>query len=277
MEAVMSNPEYVLGHADREVERLKAQSLLIGPFTRRLFQYAGIGRGMHVLDVGSGAGDVAILAAELVGPGGSVTGADVAPDAIALAQARTASLGLKQISFRHGDPTEMTFDRPFDAVVGRYVLLFQADAGAMLRKLARLLRPGGVVAFHEPDWSFIRSTPAVPLYDLCCRRIVEVFDRVNTSTNMAAKLHRVFVAGGLAPPSMRMETLIGGPKEASDWITAVAELTIVLLPTMQRLGMVAAGDPVMDAATLGERLHSEVAALDSVVIGRAETGAWSRI
>ena len=273
----MSNPEYVLGHADREVERLKAQSLLIGPFTRRLFQYAGIGRGMHVLDVGSGAGDVAILAAELVGPGGSVTGVDVAADAIALAQARTGSLGLKQISFRHGDPTEVTFDRPFDAVVGRYVLLFQADAGAMLRKLAGLLRPGGVVAFHEPDWSFVRSTPAAPFYDLCCRRIAEVFERVNTSTNMAAKLHRVFVAGGLPQPSMRMETLIGGPKAASDWITAVAELTVTLLPTMQRLGMVAAGDPGMDAATLGERMRSEIVALDSVVIGRAEIGAWSRV
>jgi ubiquinone/menaquinone biosynthesis C-methylase UbiE len=164
----MPNPDYVLGHAEREVERLKAQSLLISPFTRRLFQFAGFGPGVHVLDVGSGAGDVSILAADLVGPAGSVTGVDIAADAVALAQARTAALGLAHVSFRHGDPAEMTFDRPFDAVVGRYVLLFQADAGTMLRKLARHLRPGGVIAFHEPDWSFIRSTPAAPSAISCC-------------------------------------------------------------------------------------------------------------
>lgn len=273
----MSNPDYVLGHADREVERLKAQSLLISPFTRRLFQFAGIGWGMHVLDVGSGAGDVAILAAELVGPAGSVIGVDVAADAVALAQARTGGLSLKQISFRQGNPAEMSFDRPFDAVVGRYVLLYQADAGAMLRKLARHLRPGGVIAFHEPDWSFVRSTPRAPLYDRCCRLIVQTFDRVGTGTNMAVKLHRAFVSGGLPPPVMRMDTIIGGPQAVSDWITAVAELTIVVLPTMQRLGMVAAADPEMDTATLGERMQQEVSTLDSLIIGRTETGAWSRV
>jgi 2-polyprenyl-3-methyl-5-hydroxy-6-metoxy-1,4-benzoquinol methylase len=273
----MSKPDYVLGHSDREIERLKAQNLLIGPFTRQFFQLAGIGPGMHLLDVGSGAGDVSILAAEFVGPAGTVTGVDIAAAAVNLAQGRTAGLGLKQVSFRQGDPADMTFERPFDAIVGRYVLMFQADAGAMLRGLARHLRPGGVAVFHEPDWSFVRSTPSAPLYDLCCRRIVDVFDRVGTSTNMAAKLHRVFVAGGLPPPAMRMEALIGSPNGAAGWITAVAELTITLLPTMQRLGMVAADDPEMDPATLAERMHREVAALDSIVVGRAETGAWSRV
>jgi ubiquinone/menaquinone biosynthesis C-methylase UbiE len=274
----MSNPDYVLGHADREIERLKAQSRLIGPATRRFFDLAGIGPGMHLMDVGSGAGDVAILAADIVGPAGSVTGVDIAATAVAQAQSRIKALGLTQVSFRHGDPAELMFDRPFDAIVGRYVLLFQADASMMLRRLAKHLRPGGVIVFHEPDWSFIRSTPPAPLYDRCCRRIVDVFDRSDTNTNMSAKLYRVFVGAGLPPPVMRMETLIGGSEAAADWITAVAELTIVLLPTMQRLGIVTTGDNTeMAADTLAERLRHDVAAADSVIVGRAEIGAWSRV
>jgi len=274
----MSNPDYILGHADREIERLKAQNLLIGPFTRRFFQLAGIGAGMHLLDVGSGAGDVAIIAAELVGPTGSVTGVDIAADAVALAQARTAALGLAHVSYRHGDPADMTFDRTFDAVVGRYVLLFQADAAAMLRGLTKHLHPGGVVAFHEPDWSFVRSTPPVPLYDRCCRRMIDTMERAGTGMNMSAKLRQIFVGAGLASPAMRMEAIIRGGEDAGDWLAAVAEFAITLLPAMERLSVIAAADTAeMAADTLADRLCRAVAAANSVVVGRAEIGAWSRL
>ena len=71
----MSTPEtdhgqpatYVLGHSDRELERLTTQARLVDPITRHFFVQAGITSGMRVLDVGSGPGDVAFLAAELVG------------------------------------------------------------------------------------------------------------------------------------------------------------------------------------------------------------------
>ena len=58
---------YLLGHDPDELRRLNAQARVIDPITRRFFQAAGIGPGMRVLDVGSGAGDVAFLAAEIVG------------------------------------------------------------------------------------------------------------------------------------------------------------------------------------------------------------------
>ena len=64
---------YVLGHSDQEIDRLSAQARLIAPFTRQLFRDAGIVPGMRVLDVGSGAGDVAFLVAELIGKTGEVS------------------------------------------------------------------------------------------------------------------------------------------------------------------------------------------------------------
>jgi hypothetical protein len=65
---------YVLGTAERELDRLQVQARWVAPFTRQLLLDAGVGPGMRVLDVGSGAGDTAFLAAEVVGAAGEVVG-----------------------------------------------------------------------------------------------------------------------------------------------------------------------------------------------------------
>jgi ubiquinone/menaquinone biosynthesis C-methylase UbiE len=57
---------YVLGAASAEHARLIRQAAIWDPFTERLFRDAGIGPGQRVLDIGSGVGDVAMLAAKLV-------------------------------------------------------------------------------------------------------------------------------------------------------------------------------------------------------------------
>jgi SAM-dependent methyltransferase len=267
----MANPAYVLGHSAFELERLARQERLIGGVTREYFRDAGIAPGMRVLDVGSGTGAVALLAAGLVGPSGEVIGTDLASAAIVAAREVAASRALEQVSFREGDPAEMDFERAFDAIVGRYVLMFQANASTMLRRLARHLRPGGIMVFHEPDWSFVRSHPAAPIYDQCCQWIVDTFERVGTSTNMSARLHHAFVDAGLLAPTMRMQTVIGDAVSAVEWLRAVAELITVLAPTMEQQGIAAPDD--LECATLGNRLIQDVAVADSIIIGRAEIGA----
>ena len=77
---------YVVGDGERE--RLQDQATLLNPFTRYLFEDAGIGPGMRVLDVGSGMGDVALLAAEMVGPTGAVAGVDKNHDVLVAARQR---------------------------------------------------------------------------------------------------------------------------------------------------------------------------------------------
>src|SRR5262245_42152261 len=139
----MKPMQYVLGHGDRELERLATQARQIGPITRRIFVEAGIAPGLRVLDVGSGGGDVSLLLAELVGPKGEVVGADRSPVAIEAATRRVQAEGLANVRFVEGDPAVLAFDAPFDAIAGRYVLMFQPDPAAMLRGLARQLKPGG--------------------------------------------------------------------------------------------------------------------------------------
>ena len=266
--------EYVLGHSDRELERLSAQARLLEPTTREYFVAAGVVPGMRILDVGSGSGDVAFLAAELVGAGGAVVGVDRAPAAIATARRRAEARSLRNVSFREGDPAELSFDEPFDAIVGRYVLLFQADRARMLRRLSRSLRPGGIIVFHEPDWSVIRSFPPAPTYDRCCRWLTELGELDGFRWITWNQLHAAFVDADLPAPTMRMKTCIGGGVEIAQWLRALAELAATLVPAMEKHRVATAEE--VDVATLAERMTREIVQTRSVIVWRSEIGAWAR-
>ena len=95
--------EYTMGRSKGETERLIKQSQLYEDVTRRFFLRSGIAKGMKVLDVGSGAGDVALTLAEFVGPDGTVIGVDVNPDILKTAQARADAAGFSNIEFIAGD------------------------------------------------------------------------------------------------------------------------------------------------------------------------------
>jgi 2-polyprenyl-3-methyl-5-hydroxy-6-metoxy-1,4-benzoquinol methylase len=266
---------YVLGHSDRELERLDKQAQLINPITRRFLTAAGIVPGMRVLDVGSGAGDVALLAADVVGAEGEVVGTDRSATALERARQRVEARSLRNVSFREGNPADMMFDRPFDAVIGRYVLMFQPDPAAMLRGLAKHARRGGLVFFHEPDLDGSRSSPAVPTYDQCCRWIAETLRLSGADIRMGTKLFSTFIAAGLPAPSLQLETLIAGVANNGDPLALIAGLALTLAGEMERLGVATAAEVGLE--TLADRMTREAAAAGSVVLGRFEIGAWARV
>ena len=268
---------YVLGHSDQELERLSLQARLIDPITRGYLLEAGLAPGMRVLDVGCGAGDVSFLAAQIVGDRGEVVGADTAPAAITTARARaqTQAQPRSNLHFLEGDPAEMSFEQPFDAVVGRYVLQFQRDPAAMLEKLARHVRPGGVIVFQEIDWDAHRSFPPVATYEQSCRWILETLRARGADPRMGIKLHAVFVAAGLPAPTMRSQSLIGGGPNAADIVRLKVALAATLLPEMERLGVATAAEVGIDS--LSERMLKEVVANGSVIVENAAVGAWSRV
>src|SRR6516225_792265 len=264
--------QYVLGHSASELQRLSIQARLVDPITRGFLRDGGLGPGMRVLDVGSGAGDVAFLAADLVGEAGEVVGVDRAQVAIERASQRAAARSLRNVSFRAGDPTEIAFDRPFDAIIGRYVLMFQQDPVATLRKLTMHLRPGGAVVFHEPDRDGLRSFPPVGLYDRCCKLVDEVVRSAGGDPRMGIKLHAKFVAAGLPAPQMRLESVIGGGATSSDQVHFEMDLVGSLVAEMERLGIATRNELQPDI--LSERVFDVVSASGSVVVGRSEIGAW---
>src|SRR5690348_3091714 len=144
---------YSLGSTDAEHERLIWQASRLAPLTERLFREAGIGPGQRVLDLGSGVGDVAMLVARLVGSSGEVVGVERDTRSITRAKARVAEAGVRNVTFTQSDVSQIASTRLFDAVVGRFILMYLPDPTGVLRSLSRLVRPGGVFAFQESTWA----------------------------------------------------------------------------------------------------------------------------
>jgi ubiquinone/menaquinone biosynthesis C-methylase UbiE len=127
----------------------------------RLVADARVRPGLLVLDLGSGTGFPAILAAEVVGPEGTVVGIDLAESMLAVATRKAQKLGLQQVSFRTGDVTSLPFETgSIDAVISRFCLMFLPDIPKAATEIARVLKPGGYVAaavWSAPDRNpFIR-------------------------------------------------------------------------------------------------------------------------
>src|SRR5260221_14637568 len=107
--------QYALGSTDAEHERLMRQAARLAQSTERFFRDAGIGLGQRILDIGSGVGDVAMLAARLVGPSGEGMGIERDTGSIARARGRVAEAGLRNVGFMQSDLNHNSAGQPFDA------------------------------------------------------------------------------------------------------------------------------------------------------------------
>jgi SAM-dependent methyltransferase len=98
----------------------------------------------RVLDLGSGAGTDSLVAAQMVGAQGRVTGIDMTPQMLAKARAAAAELGVTNVEFVAGEAERLPFrDGSFDVVISNGVIDLIADKDAVFAELHRVLVPGG--------------------------------------------------------------------------------------------------------------------------------------
>lgn len=270
----MEGSGYAFADREQEQQRLRSQAELFDPLTERAFAAAGLGAGMRVLDLGSGAGDVAMLATRLVGSGGEVVGVERDPAAVASASARVREAGIANVRFVQGDAQTLDgLDGPFDAVVGRLVLMYLPDAGAALAHAAELVRPGGLVCFQEGDMAYEWAQPMTPLWTQVRAWFLETLARAHIAQRMALALPAAFAAAGLPVPEMRLECALGAGPELPVW--GWSNVVVGVVPMMEQLGVATAADVQPD--TLTERLLAELRAAQGVVIGPPLIAAWSRL
>jgi len=248
----MEDTDYALGRASSEYERLIEQAEFLGPLTKRMLVAAGISGGMRVLDVGCGVGDVSFLVSALVGAQGSVVGVDLDADALKAAAARREAKRITNVEFRNADARSVDSARPFDAAVGRFVLMYMSDPTAALRVIAERVRPGGILAFHECDTRVTGasewSLPVLArLFDLMWR----TFEYSGAKPELGAELYWRMLDAGLQPEPPLVEiALHSGQDEAGyrRW----SDMARSLLPKIVEYGL-ASEEEVLDMVDHGLR------------------------
>lgn len=138
----------MLGTNPVELERLGFQHRLWARPAYDLWHRASIGPGQAVLDIGCGPGFASFDLAQIVGPSGRVVGIDESEPYIAYANDQAKQRGLRQAGFFVADATgvdtlEHLEPDSFDLAYARWVFCFVPDPGAVVRSIARCLKPGG--------------------------------------------------------------------------------------------------------------------------------------
>ena len=166
------------------------------------------------------------------------------------------------------DPDRELLLRLFDAAVGRYIMMYVKDPAAILREVARLVRPGGVIAFLDTSFqSFLDACQDLPLWRDAARVMTEVFWRNGADTEMGKHLSAAFVGAGLPEPETETYTLTGSERWMSDAL-------ISLQPQIDALGI--RREQLGELGTLQERLMEEARAQGRAVPLPEMVGAWAR-
>jgi 2-polyprenyl-3-methyl-5-hydroxy-6-metoxy-1,4-benzoquinol methylase len=266
--------KYILGHSPEEIQRLMSQAAMLRPITERLLRSAGIEPGMRVLDIGCGAGDVSMLAAELVGSTGSVVGIDRNEQVLAIAKERARLAKFGKIDFKEASIGTFSDPEPFDLVVGRYVLIHQTDPADLIRAAAALSRPGGIVAFHELNAaSGLRSFPDVPLWQQLGNTLVTALKSAAPHWDAGARLTEHFSRAGLPLPRSFSEIPIGNAEDPHLIALAVNTLRS-FMPQLIEIGAVTV--EAVDIENLANRLTVAVTEASSQIEWCPQVCAWTK-
>jgi SAM-dependent methyltransferase len=240
---------------------LPAESVVAESFTEDLLAQCGIATGMRVAVLGAGTGELAFLVAERVGLSGSVVAVDPDPARIASARRRAREQRFERLTLAVGDAVQCRPHAPFDAVIGRFYLMHQADPVGAIRRASRLLRPGGRLLFADWHleslaWPHASAWPDQPAYRETAVHALETLKRGGTHVDMGLRLVNAFVEAGLPLPETRVELRPCG---------ATREAAAVVAGIVRAAGRDAAGGAHMGAGSAGHVFLPLLA------------GAWTRV
>ncbi|MFI6457682.1 class I SAM-dependent methyltransferase [Streptosporangium amethystogenes] len=151
-------------HGEHALDQHRCLARAYDPMTTDRLAQAGVAPGWRCLEVGAGGGSVAVWLARRVSPTGSVVATDIKPERI------PAVPGLEIL--RHDIVRDPLPEAEFDLVHARLVLLHLPERLAVLDRLVRALKPGGVLQLDEFD---ITYGPALLMPDPAVRQLYETF------------------------------------------------------------------------------------------------------
>ncbi len=158
--------QYFLGYRQAEQKRLQRQAQELADEARWLLDQIGVRAGARVVEIGCGPQGCLDLLSERVGQTGSVVGVERSEEAVNLARRFAADHNLANVQVLNGDARASGLPRStFDLATARLVLVNVPQPEEVVAEMAALVRPGGVVALHEADWTPHVCDPPLPAWD----------------------------------------------------------------------------------------------------------------
>jgi SAM-dependent methyltransferase len=157
----VSEPDpYLLGYRRTEQERLERQSLELAHESEWLFDQIAIREGSRVIEIGCGPRGCLGLLSRRVGATGQVVGVERSAEQVERARRFVSDTGLKNVDVLDADARNIPLpDETFDLATARLVLVNVPRPEEIVDEMIRLVRPGGVIALHEPDSTAQRCDP----------------------------------------------------------------------------------------------------------------------
>jgi len=198
-----------------------------GDVTRQMLDLAHIQPGLRILDIAAGAGEPALSAAELVGPGGHVLATDISEGILELARQDARKRGLNQVAIRVMDGEKLDLpDAAFDVVLCRLGLMYMPHPETALREWRRVLKPGGRVAvgvFSTPERNTWGAVPASIIRQRAHLPPPVPGQPGPFSLGGPGVLEEMFIQAGFAAPECRIVPVPHGAASAAEYVQVARE------------------------------------------------------
>lgn len=240
--------------------------------TYNLLVDAGIKKGMHILDIGCGRGDVSFLLADMVGTEGSVLGLDFDDNALEVAYKRACESKLKNVDFIKSDLNALSIDNDeFDVIVGRRVLMYLPDPKRTISELSTMLKVGGLMIFQESDSTLSsKSIIPMPLHKQVDKWIWDTVEHEGGNIHIGFNLWSLFTQKGLTVENLRAEAIVQTP----DKPLPRALIVKLMLPRIIKAGV--ATEDEIDINNLEDRLTKERMNSNATYISEIVFHGWAR-
>jgi SAM-dependent methyltransferase len=187
-----------------EAERLALEAHTWEPDAEHLLDRLGLRPGIRCVDLGCGAAGILAPLSRRAGPLGSVVGVEADPGLLAAARHYVDQGGLENVRLHQADARRTGLPREsFDLAHGRFLLATRGGDEALVREIASLVRPGGLVVLEEPDAGSWSCFPEDASFTTLRDAVLAAFARGGGDFNAGRRVYGLVDRAGLQNVQIR--------------------------------------------------------------------------